>query len=144
MAGVKTAKRSAAFRLGVSAESRAALFLAAKGYRTLAKRWKTPVGEIDLVVKRGELIAFVEVKARARIDDAAEAELPRQKRRIIAAAEAWLAAHPEHAGYDLRFDAVLVAPGKLPQHIVSAFEVESLRRIRCRSKPPCRWIRSSA
>jgi putative endonuclease len=125
MAGIRTAKRSAAFRLGVSAESRAALFLAAKGYRTLAKRWKTPVGEIDLVVKRGGLIVFVEVKARARLDDAAEAVLPRQKRRIIAAAEAWLAAHPEHAGYDLRFDAVLVAPGKLPQHIVSAFEVES-------------------
>jgi putative endonuclease len=125
MAGIRTAKRSAAFRLGVSAESRAALFLAAKGYRTLAKRWKTPVGEIDLVVKRGELIVFVEVKARAKLDDAAEAVLPRQKRRIIAAAEAWLAAHPEHAGYDLRFDAVLVAPGKLPQHIVSAFEVES-------------------
>jgi putative endonuclease len=125
MAGIRTAKRSAAFRLGVSAESRAALFLAAKGYRTLAKRWKTPVGEIDLVVKRGELIAFIEVKARAKLDDAAEAVLPRQKRRIIAAAEAWLAAHPEHAGYDLRFDAVLVAPGKLPQHIVSAFEVES-------------------
>jgi putative endonuclease len=125
MPAAKTAKRSAAFRLGASAEGRAALFLAAKGYRTLAKRWKTPVGEIDLVVKRGELIAFIEVKARAKLDDAAEAVLPRQKRRIIAAAEAWLAAHPEHAGYDLRFDAVLVAPGKLPQHIVSAFEVES-------------------
>jgi putative endonuclease len=125
MSGARTAKRSAAFRLGVSAESRAAFFLAAKGYRTLATRWKTPVGEIDLVVKRGELIAFIEVKARAKLDDAAEAVLPRQKRRIIAAAEAWLAAHPEHAGYDLRFDAVLVAPGKLPQHIVSAFEVES-------------------
>lgn len=125
MPGLKTAKRSAAFRLGVSAEGRAALFLAAKGYRTLAKRWKTPVGEIDLVVKRGELVVFVEVKARAKLDIAAESVLPRQKRRIIAAAEVWLAAHPEHAGYDLRFDAVLVAPGKLPQHIVSAFEVES-------------------
>ena len=125
MPPAKPAKRSAAFQLGVSAEGRAALLLAAKGYRTLAKRWKTPVGEIDLVVKRGELIAFIEVKARAKLDDAAEAVLPRQKRRIIAAAEAWLAAHPEHAGYDMRFDAILVAPGKLPQHIVSAFEVES-------------------
>ena len=125
MPTAKTAKRSAAFQLGVSAEGRAALFLAAKGYRTLAKRWKTPVGEIDLVVKRGHLIAFVEVKARAKLDAAAESVLPRQKKRIIAAAEAWLAAHPEHAGYDMRFDAVLIAPGKLPQHIVSAFEVES-------------------
>ena len=125
MAGAGTEKRNAAFRLGVSAERRAALFMAAKGYRTLAKRWKTPVGEIDLVVQRGALIAFVEVKARAGLDAAAEAVLPRQKKRIIAAAEAWLAAHPEHAGYDMRFDAILVAPGKLPRHIEAAFEVET-------------------
>lgn len=125
MAGAGTEKRNAAFRLGVSAERRAALFMAVKGYRTLAKRWKTPVGEIDLVVQRGALIAFVEVKARAGLDAAAEAVLPRQKKRIIAAAEAWLAAHPEHAGYDMRFDAILVAPGKLPRHIEAAFEVET-------------------
>jgi putative endonuclease len=121
----RTAKRKAAFHLGVSAESRAALLLAAKGYRTLAKRWKTPVGEIDLVMRRGTLIIFVEVKARGSLDAAAESVLPRQRKRIIAAAEAWLAAHPEHAGYDMRFDAVLVAPGRLPQHIISAFEVET-------------------
>ena len=124
MPAAKSAKRTATFRLGVSAEGRAALFLTAKGYRTLAKRWKTPVGEIDLVVKRGNLIVFIEVKARAKLDAAAESVLPRQKKRIIAAAEAWLAAHPEHAGYDMRFDAVLIAPGRLPQHIASAFEVE--------------------
>lgn len=121
----RSAKRRAAFKLGVSAESRAALLLAAKGYRQLAKRWKTPVGEIDLVMRRGSLIIFVEVKARGTLDSAAESVLPRQRRRIIAAAEAWLAAHPEHAGYDMRFDAVLVAPGRLPQHIVSAFEAET-------------------
>jgi putative endonuclease len=121
----RTAKRKAAFHLGVSAESRAALLLAAKGYRTIAKRWKTPVGEIDLVMRRGTLIIFVEVKARGSLDAAAESVLPRQRKRIIAAAEAWLAAHPEHAGYDMRFDAVLVAPGRLPQHIISAFEVET-------------------
>jgi putative endonuclease len=125
MADARASSRNAAFRLGVSAEGRAALFLAAKGYRLLAKRWKTPVGEIDLVVKRGALIVFVEVKARGNLDAAAEAVLPRQKRRIVAAAEAWLAAHPEHAGYDMRFDAVLVAPGSMPRHVVSAFEAES-------------------
>jgi putative endonuclease len=106
-------------------EQRPSLARAAKGYRTLAKRWKSPVGELNLVVKRGKLIVFVEVKARPRLEEAAEAVLPRQRRRIVAAAEAWLAAHPEHAGYDMLFDAVLVAPGRLPQHIVSAFEVES-------------------
>jgi putative endonuclease len=118
----RNARRQAAFKLGVSAEGRAALLLAAKGYRELAQRWKSPVGEIDLVVRRGKTIVFVEVKARPRIDDAAWAVLPRQQRRIVAAAEAWLAAHPEHAGYDLRFYAVLVAPGRLPQHLVAAFE----------------------
>jgi putative endonuclease len=118
-------KRHAAFKLGVSAEGRAALLLAAKGYRELARRWKSPVGEVDLVVRRGRTLVFVEVKARARIDDAAWSVLTRQKRRIVAAAEAWLAAHPEHAGYDIRFDAVLVAPGRLPQHLVAAFEAES-------------------
>ncbi|HXY90256.1 MAG TPA: YraN family protein [Xanthobacteraceae bacterium] len=120
----RSAKRKAAFRLGLSAEGKAAMLLAAKGYRTIARRWKSPVGEIDLVVKRGQLIAFVEVKARKALDEAAESVLVRQRRRIVAAAEAWLAAHPEHAGYDMRFDAVLVSPGRMPQHVVSAFEAD--------------------
>jgi len=119
------ARRRAAFRFGVSAEGRAALLLAAKGYRELARRWKSPVGEVDLVVRRGRTLVFVEVKARARLDDAAWSVLPRQQRRIVAAAEAWLAGHPEHAGYDIRFDAVLIAPGRLPQHVVAAFEAEA-------------------
>ena len=121
---VKNAKRLAAFRLGVSAESVAAVFLGAKGYRTIARRWKSPVGEIDLVIKRGGLIVFVEVKARKDFDQAAESVLVRQRRRIVAAAQAWLAAHPEHAGYDKRFDAVLVSPGRMPQHVVAAFEAD--------------------
>jgi putative endonuclease len=120
----KNTKRLAAFRLGVSAENVAAIFLGAKGYRTIARRWKSPVGEIDLVVKRGRLIVFVEVKARKGLDQAAESVQVRQRRRIVAAAETWLAAHPEHAGYDMRFDAVLVTPGRMPQHIVSAFEAD--------------------
>jgi len=120
----KNAKRLAAFRLGVSAESVAAIFLGAKGYRTIARRWKSPVGEIDLVIKRGRLIVFVEVKARKDFDQAAESVLVRQRRRIVAAAQAWLAAHPEHAGYDMRFDAVLVSPGRMPQHLVAAFEAD--------------------
>jgi len=120
----KNAKRLAAFRLGVSAESVAAIFLGAKGYRTIARRWKSPVGEIDLVIKRGRLIVFVEVKARKDFDQAAESVLVRQRRRIVAAAQAWLAAHPEHAGYDMRFDAVLVSPGRMPQHVVAAFEAD--------------------
>jgi putative endonuclease len=118
-------RKQAAFKLGMGAETKASLFLHAKGYREIARRWKSPAGEIDLVMKRGRLVVFVEVKARGKLDDAAESVLIRQRRRIVAAAEAWLATHPEHAGYDLRFDAVLVAPGRLPKHIEAAFEAES-------------------
>jgi putative endonuclease len=118
-------RRQEAFRLGVSAEGKAALLLNAKGYRELARRWKSPLGEVDLIMRRGRTLVFIEVKARANLDDAAWSVLPRQQRRIVGAAEAWLAAHPEHAGYDIRFDAVLVAPRRLPQHIEAAFEAES-------------------
>ncbi|MBK8007603.1 MAG: YraN family protein [Rhizobiales bacterium] len=117
-------KRKEAFLRGVSAEGRASLYLAAKGYRTLAKRWRSPAGEIDLVVKRGKLVVFVEVKTRADLDTAAESVLPRQRKRITAAAEAWLATHPEHMSHDLRFDAVLIAPKRLPRHIEAAFDAE--------------------
>ena len=115
-------ERLAAFRTGVSAESRAAALLIAKGYRILARRFRTPYGEIDIVARRRDLLAFVEVKARASLDEAAYAVTPRQQARIIAAAQAWLMAHPEHERYDLRFDAMLIAPRRLPRHVVAAFD----------------------
>ena len=115
-------ERVAAFQTGISAESRAAAWLMAKGYRILAKRFRTPYGEIDLVARRRNLIAFVEVKARASLDEAAYAVTPRQQQRIVNAAEAWLMAHPEHAEFDLRFDAVLIAPKSLPRHLLAAFD----------------------
>ena len=118
-------ERVAAFRTGLSAESRAAAFLMAKGYRILAKRFRTPYGEIDLVARKRNLIAFIEVKARASLDDAAYAVTPRQQARIIAAAQIWLMAHPEHAEYDLRFDAMLIAPRRLPHHVVAAFDASA-------------------
>ena len=84
--------RVAAFQTGLSAESRAAAFLMAKGYRILAKRFRTAYGEIDIVARRRNLVAFIEVKARASLDDAAYAVTPRQQQRIIDAAQAWLMA----------------------------------------------------
>jgi putative endonuclease len=118
-------ERVAAFRTGVSAEARAAAFLMAKGYRILAKRFRTPYGEIDLVARKRSLIAFIEVKARATLDDAAYAITPRQQRRIIDAAQAWLMTHPEHAEFDLRFDAMLIAPRHLPRHLLAAFDAST-------------------
>ena len=114
--------RVAAFRTGLSAETLAAAFLMAKGYRILAKRFRTPHGEIDLIAKRRNLIAFIEVKARATLDDAAYAVTPRQQGRIINAAQGWLIAHPEHAELELRFDVILIAPRSLPRHLLAAFD----------------------
>src|SRR5215217_8791376 len=108
-------ERVAAFRTGLSAESRAAALLIAKGYRIVARRFRSPVGEIDIVARRRKTLIFVEVKARERLDDAAEAVIVRQQRRIIAAAEAWLATYPDDLNYDLRFDVMLVAPRSLPR-----------------------------
>jgi putative endonuclease len=118
-------ERVAAFRTGLSAESRAAAYLMAKGYRILARRFRTPHGEIDLVARRRNLLAFVEVKARATLDEAAFAVTPRQQLRIINAAQAWLVAHPEHAECELRFDAILIAPRSLPRHLLAAFDASS-------------------
>jgi len=115
-------ERQVAFALGLSAESRAAALLIAKGFRILARRFKSSVGEIDIVARRRQLLVFVEVKARADLDEAAWSVTPRQQQRIAAAAEAWLAVNGSDGFRDIRFDAILVAPGKLPRHIAGAFE----------------------
>jgi len=115
-------EKIAAFGFGISAESRAAAWLIAHGYRILARRWKSSLGEIDIIAVRRHTLIFVEVKARATLDGAAEAVTARQKQRIAAAAEIWLAANPMLAIPNMRFDAILVAPGKLPRHIPAAFE----------------------
>jgi putative endonuclease len=125
VAKVASPERIAAFRTGLSAETRAAAFLMAKGYRILAKRFRTRYGEIDIVAKRRNLLAFVEVKARATLDDAAYALTARQQARIIDAAQAWLVAHPEQADFELRFDAMLIAPRRLPRHLLAAFDAST-------------------
>jgi putative endonuclease len=117
-------ERVAAHMAGLSAESRAAAYLIAKGYRIVARRFRSPVGEIDIVARRRGVLVFIEVKARSTLDEAAESLLVRQQRRIVAAATAWLAGHPEDCDSDIRFDAVLVAPGRMPRHIPAAFESE--------------------
>jgi putative endonuclease len=115
-------ERVAAFRLGLSAESRAAMLLVAKGYRILARRWKTPFGEIDIVARRRRTLAFVEVKARARTDEAVEAVTERSQRRIVAAAELWLSHQPVDPRRDIRFDVIVVTPGRMPEHLMNAFD----------------------
>jgi putative endonuclease len=118
-----TAKRVRAYRHGLLAESLAALLLRLKGNRILARRYKTPVGEIDLIALKGKRLAFVEVKQRARFEDEGFVLPARSRRRIIRAAQYWLAGHPDFAGHDLAFDVVLSAPWSWPKYIADAFPV---------------------
>lgn len=115
-------ERQAAFSRGISAESQAAVWLIGKGYRILARRFRCAAGEIDIIAGRRSTIVFVEVKARATLDTAAWSVTDRQRARIAAAAEIWLANNPKAQFTDLRFDAILIAPRKLPRHIMGAFE----------------------
>ncbi len=115
--------RVRAWRYGHLAEARAALLLRLKGYRILARRYRTPVGEIDVIAKRGKLLAMVEVKGRAggAAANAAEALGAPQRRRIERAAAAWLAGHPGSAACDVRFDLIVVGSGPLPRHLPGAW-----------------------
>jgi putative endonuclease len=124
MAKAEDAGRRQAERRGRRAETLAAWLLRAKGYRILARRYRTPVGEVDLIARRGRLIAFVEVKQRPSLTEAAEAVTPTGRRRVARAASLWLAAHPAAAVLDLRFDVVMCVPGRLPRHIAHAFDAE--------------------
>ena len=100
--------RQAAHRLGHAAEWRAVWRLRLAGYSVLARRYKTRLGEIDIVVRRGGILAFVEVKARADVLAATEALGGRQFGRVARAASLFLAHHPYYADHSVRFDAVLV------------------------------------
>lgn len=117
-------RRRAAHDRGLQAEESAATLLAARGFHVLARRVRTKAGEIDLIARQGDLLVFCEVKLRARLDDAAFSLQPRQRRRIAAAAEAYLAEHPELSALNMRFDAVLLARTGEAEHLPGAFEME--------------------
>jgi putative endonuclease len=115
--------RVRAYRSGVFAETLAALLLRLKGHRVVARRYKTPVGEIDLVALKGKRLAFIEVKRRKTAEDAAWTVPAKQRRRIVRAAQYWLAGHPNFAGHDIAFDVVLAAPWAWPRYIENAFPI---------------------
>lgn len=117
-----TTKRRQAEARGRRAETLAAWFLRLKGYRVLARRYRTSAGEIDLIVRRGRTVAFVEVKQRPDDVAALEAVTPMARQRIARAAALWVSRHPPAAGLDLRFDVVLACPGRIPRHIPAVFD----------------------
>ncbi len=118
-------RRRAAELRGRRAEALAVLLLRLKGWRILARGFAvgrgSGAGQIDIVARRGRVLAFVEVKARVDLDAAAAAVGPQQRARIVRGAEAFLAARPELAGLSPRFDVMLLAPGRLPRHLKDAW-----------------------
>ena len=109
---------------GRHAEDLAVLRLRLAGYRILRRRWRTPAGEVDIIARRGRLLAAVEVKARPTVAAGLEAVTPRQRRRIARAAAQFLARQPDAARLGLRFDVVVVTPWRLPAHVVDAWRPE--------------------
>ena len=113
-----------AWRFGQFAETIAVWYLRVRGYRVLARRFRCRAGEIDIIARRGNVLVFVEVKARRNAATAAESLSSRQISRIIRAAEAFVQAHPSLAALDQRFDAILISPRGWPVHLVDAWRPE--------------------
>ena len=125
-------KRQRAYRRGLDAERLCVLSLRARGYRILARRYRCGVGEIDIVARRGKVIAAIEVKARDSAAGALSSVTQRQQQRITRAAEQFLACHPQLARCDWRFDVMWVTAERsrirswrriLPQHLTDAWRV---------------------
>ncbi|MGV1759138.1 YraN family protein [Rhizobium sp. A22-96] len=114
-------KRQKAWRRGHVAEYLAAAFLLLKGYRILAIRHRTKLGEIDIVARKGDLAVFVEVKSRRGAQEAIDAVSFSSQKRIRAASDLWLARQPDFARLSQRYDIVAMLPGRWPQHFPDAF-----------------------
>lgn len=115
------AQRQRNHRRGIHAEYLALTFLVLKGYRLIAMRYKTKQGEIDLIMRRGNVLSFIEVKARPTQQQAANAIHTTNQRRVMQAAQFFLQNHPQYRDYDVRFDAVLIAWYSMPRHLIHAF-----------------------
>lgn len=107
---------------GARAERRARLYYRLRGYRILAVNVRAGGNELDVVLRRGRRLVFCEVKAKAhdRFGDPFEMVGEEKRRRLRRAAEAWLAAHPELAGLEVRFDLVALRAGRL-ERLANAF-----------------------
>lgn len=124
-------RRQRAEQRGRKGEHLAGLWLACQGWRILARRARTPLGEIDLVMARGRTLAFVEVKWRAAPEDAPGAFHPRQQQRLMRAAALWRARRPDLAGHAVRFDLICLSPGRWPRHLkgVLSAQLEEEKRL---------------
>ncbi|GAA5539896.1 MULTISPECIES: YraN family protein [Brucella/Ochrobactrum group] len=126
MTDLREKKRVAFFR-GHSAERFAAMVLLLKGFRIVARRYRTRLGEIDLIARRGNLVLIVEVKARSSLEAAQLAVTPQAMRRIEAAADLWLQRQPDLDRLSLRFDLIAVLPRRWPKHVPAFFSSGAYR-----------------
>jgi len=117
----RRSSRQSSHAIGIAAECCARQLLESKSYHILAQRYKTKAGEIDLIARRGNHLAFVEVKHRKTQDEAAWSIAPRQQARIAMAAEVFLGEHATLAQCSASFDVVLVSPSQGCAHIEQAF-----------------------
>ena len=123
-AGRGTARRRQAERRGRVAELLCRWHLRLRGWRIVASGWRCPAGEIDILARRGGVLAIIEVKSRPDIASAVASVLPRQRRRIARAASAFLMMRPDLAELALRFDVMLVAPLRPPRHLPDAWRID--------------------
>lgn len=114
-------RRQRAYRAGRRAEALARWLLRLKGYRIVGQGFRTAVGEIDIVARRGRVMAFVEVKRRRTLAQGLASLSARQRRRVARAAEAFRNAHPQFQDLDVRFDLIVIMPRRLPHHIMDAW-----------------------
>jgi putative endonuclease len=114
-------KRQKAWRRGHISEYLAAVFLLLKGYRIVAIRHRTKLGEIDIIARKGDLAVFVEVKARRGEQEAIDAVSFSAQKRIRAASDLWLARQPDYALLSQRYDIVAILPGRWPRHFQDVF-----------------------
>lgn len=122
MADASVVRKRKSYQRGHRGEWLAALALTFKGYRILARRYRTRLGEIDLIARRGDLVLIVEVKARRTLREAMEAIQPESEQRIERAADMWLARQPDFGKLSVRFDMVAVLPWRWPVHVENIFQ----------------------
>ncbi|HZS83133.1 MAG TPA: YraN family protein [Stellaceae bacterium] len=116
-------RRRRAWRRGRAAETLCIWHLRLRGWRVLARDYRVPVGEVDIIARRGRVVAAIEVKARDSLAEAGEAVGARQRRRVARAFEHFLAGEPRLAALTLRFDVMLVAPRRWPRHLANAWRL---------------------
>lgn len=116
--------RRRAYRRGHRAELLAALLLLLKGYRIVHRRYRTRVGEIDIIARKRDLVIFVEVKARAERQSALDSINATARRRIEMASLQWLARQPDGGRFSRRYDIIAVLPRRWPAHFENAWQAQ--------------------